>query len=48
MTFQVSDVQITSRRIRRIALAHALISFAYNASIFALTVNVLAGLLKGG
>jgi len=48
MTFQVSDVQITSRRVRRIALAHALISFAYNASIFALTVNVLAGLLKGG
>jgi uncharacterized membrane protein len=47
MTFQVSDVQITSRRIRRLALAHALISFAYNASIFALTVNVLAGLLKG-
>ncbi|MDQ2992949.1 MAG: DUF1345 domain-containing protein [Candidatus Eremiobacteraeota bacterium] len=48
MTFQVSDVQITSRRIRRIALAHALIAFAYNASIFALTVNVLASLLKGG
>jgi len=48
MTFQVSDVQITSRRIRRLALAHALISFAYNASIFAFTVNVVASLLKGG
>ncbi len=48
MTFQVSDVQITSRRIRRLALGHALVAFAYNASIFALTVNVLASLLKGG
>lgn len=48
MTFQVSDVQITSRRIRRLALAHALIAFAYNASIFAFTVNVVASLLKGG
>ena len=48
MTFQVSDVQITSRRIRKVALGHALISFAYNASIFALTVNVLASLLNKG
>lgn len=48
MTFQVSDVQITARRIRRLALGHALISFAYNASIFALTVNVLASLLNKG
>jgi uncharacterized membrane protein len=45
MTFQVSDVQITSPTIRKLALAHGLISFAYNTSILALVVNVVAGLL---
>jgi uncharacterized membrane protein len=46
MTFQVSDVQITSRRLRRLALLHGLISFAYNTVIVALTINTLAGLSK--
>ena len=46
MTFQVSDVEITSPAVRRVALGHALIAFAYNASIFALTVNVVASLLQ--
>ncbi len=45
MTFQVSDVQITSRGIRRQVLGHALISFAYNSAILALVVNVVSGLL---
>jgi uncharacterized membrane protein len=45
MTFQVSDVQISSPAIRKLALAHGLISFAYNTSILALVVNVVAGLL---
>jgi uncharacterized membrane protein len=45
MTFQVSDVQITSRSIRHLALAHGLISFAYNTAILALGVNVLSNLL---
>ena len=45
MTFQVSDVQVTSPAIRRLALAHGLISFGYNTSILALVVNVAAGLL---
>jgi uncharacterized membrane protein len=44
MTFQVSDIAITERKIRRISLGHALMSFGYNASIIALTVNALAGL----
>lgn len=44
MTFQVSDVQIAAAAIRRLALAHALISFAYNTAILALVVNVVAGL----
>ncbi len=45
MTFQVSDVQITSRRLRRLALLHGLVSFLYNTIILALTVNIAAGLL---
>ena len=45
MTFQVSDVQITARRLRRIALLHGLISFLFNTVIVALTVNIAAGVL---
>ncbi len=44
MTFQVSDVQITSRRLRRLAMWHGLISFGYNTVMIALTINVIAGL----
>ena len=45
MTFQVSDVQITSRVIRRLALIHSVVSFAFNMVILALTVNIISGLL---
>ncbi|MGH2643550.1 MAG: DUF1345 domain-containing protein [Chitinophagaceae bacterium] len=44
MTFQVSDVEISNRAIRRLALWHGLLSFGYNATIIALTVNIIAGL----
>jgi uncharacterized membrane protein len=43
MIFQVSDVQITSRELRRIALAHSVIAFFFNMFIIALTVNIVAG-----
>lgn len=46
MTFQVSDVQITSRRIRRLALMHGLLSFAFNTFIVAFTINIIAGLIQ--
>ncbi len=45
MTFQVSDVQITARRLRRLALLHGMLSFLFNTVIVALTVNIAAGLL---
>jgi uncharacterized membrane protein len=45
MTFQVSDVQITSRKLRRIATLHGLLSFLFNTVIVALTVNIAAGLM---
>lgn len=45
MTCQVSDVAITEQRIRRAALLHGLVAFFFNLGVFALTVNVLAGVL---
>jgi uncharacterized membrane protein len=41
MTFQVSDIEISSRRIRRVALIHGLLSFLFNTVIVALTINVV-------
>ena len=43
MTFQVSDVQITSQRLRRMAMFHGLISFGFNTIMIALTINLIAG-----
>ncbi|HVB66434.1 MAG TPA: DUF1345 domain-containing protein [Acetobacteraceae bacterium] len=45
MTFQVSDVQITARKLRRLAALHGLLSFLFNTIILALTVNIAAGLV---
>ncbi|WP_254058459.1 DUF1345 domain-containing protein [Dyella sp. S184] len=47
MTFQVSDVQITSRYLRRVALLHSVIAFFFNVFIIAITVNIVAGLGGG-
>ena len=46
MTFQVSDVEVTSKRLRRLSLLHGLISFFFNTLIVALTINVIAGIRK--
>ncbi len=43
MTFQVSDVQITSNYLRRVALMHSVIAFFFNVFIIAITVNIVAG-----
>ena len=45
MTFQVSDVQITSRKLRRLATVHGMLGFVFNTVIVALTVNLASGLL---
>ena len=45
MTFQVSDVQITSRKFRRLAAVQGLLGFLFNTVIVALTVNLAAGLV---
>ena len=46
MTFQVSDVQVTSKLIRRLVVAHGVVSFAFNVAILALMVNISSELLK--
>ena len=45
MTCQVSDVQVTSKRMRRIVLLHGILSFAFNTAILALIINIIASLI---
>lgn len=45
MTSQVSDVQITSKVIRRMAAMHGVLSFFFNLVVLALTVNMVASLI---
>jgi uncharacterized membrane protein len=44
MCFQVSDACVTSAQIRRTALLHAVISFAYNSVILAFVLNLVFSL----
>ncbi len=45
MTSQVSDVQITSRSLRRLSLLHSILSFFFNTAIVAMSINIIAGLI---
>ncbi len=45
MTFQVSDVEISSRLIRKRVLLHGLISFLFNTIILAVSINIIAGMV---
>ncbi|MDM0074468.1 DUF1345 domain-containing protein [Variovorax sp. J2P1-59] len=46
MTSQVSDVQVTSRDMRRITLVHGVVSFTFNMLVLALSINVVATLIQ--
>ena len=46
MTYQVSDVSITSRRLRHLVLVHSLLSFVFNTVIVAFTINIIYGILS--
>jgi uncharacterized membrane protein len=48
MTFQVSDTDLTSKAMRRLALRHALLSYMFGALIIATTINLIAGLGSSG
>jgi uncharacterized membrane protein len=45
MTSQVADINVRGRAMRRLVMAHGVLSFAFNLVILALAVNVLAGTL---
>jgi uncharacterized membrane protein len=45
MTFQVSDTDLTGKRVRRVALHHALTSYVFGTVIVAITVSSTASLL---
>ena len=45
MTCQTADVNISSSRIRRMALMHGMIAFVFNTAILAIVVNIVAGLV---
>jgi uncharacterized membrane protein len=46
MCFQVSDTGITAKRVRRITLHHALLSYLFGAVLLGLVINVVAALLR--
>jgi uncharacterized membrane protein len=46
MTCQVSDVQITSHRMRRLALLQSVLAFGFNTIILALLINTVFDLVK--
>lgn len=45
MTSQVSDVQAVTRVMRRIILVHSILSFFFNTTILALSINIIASLI---
>lgn len=45
MTAQVSDVAVSSKTIRQTVTAHSIVSFLFNVSLLALTVNIAANVI---
>lgn len=46
MTFQVSDVAVTHKSIRRLVVAHGALSFFFTAAIISVTVNIAASVIQ--
>ena len=46
MTFQVSDVQVTSKAVRRVVVGHGALAFFYNVAVLALMVNIGGEFIK--
>jgi uncharacterized membrane protein len=45
MTAQVSDVQVTGKTMRRLTMVHGVVSFFFNVTVLALTVNIVSSLM---
>lgn len=46
MTYQVSDTNVTQKRIRRTITRHAILSFVFGTTIIAVAINAIANLIK--
>jgi uncharacterized membrane protein len=46
-TAQTSDVDVTSRAMRRVVMGHGILSFFFNTAVIALAVNLAAQLVQG-
>ncbi len=46
MTSQVSDVVVTSHKMRRLTLLHSVSSFAFNMLVLALSINVMSSVIR--
>jgi uncharacterized membrane protein len=44
LTFQISDTDLETSHLRRLALRHMLISYLFGAVILAVSINLIAGL----
>jgi uncharacterized membrane protein len=47
MTFQVSDVQVKDKSVRRLVVFHGIVSFFFNVAVLALMVNMSGDFIKG-
>jgi uncharacterized membrane protein len=45
MTGQVSDVNVTSRMMRKLSLLQGILSFFFNTTILAISINMIAGII---
>lgn len=43
MTFQTSDIAISSRTVRRVTIFHCFAAFVFNIGVLAFTINILGG-----
>ncbi|HEV2369739.1 MAG TPA: DUF1345 domain-containing protein [Acidimicrobiales bacterium] len=46
LTFQISDTDLRSKELRRLAIQHMLLSYLLGAVIVAITINLVAGMTK--
>lgn len=46
MTFQVSDVAITGRQMRKLALIHGLMGFIFNIGVIAISVGIIGNMFQ--
>ena len=42
-----ADINITTREMRRVAMLHGVVAFAFNTAVLALSINIGASLLQG-